>query len=50
MRWRAVFFLKDDEKCKEIVEGIECYGKKEKYGFKSVKKPYQIKELEDFEK
>jgi hypothetical protein len=50
MRWKALFFLKDDDKYKKTVENIECYGKEEKYGFKSVKKPYPIKELEDFEK
>ena len=50
MRWKALFFLKDDEKYKKTVEDIECYGKEEKYGFKSVKKPYPINELENFEK
>ena len=29
---------------------IECYAKEEKYGFKSVRKPYAIKEMEPFEK
>jgi tRNA uridine 5-carbamoylmethylation protein Kti12 len=51
MRWKALFFLKDEnEKYKDIVEDIELYGKDEKYGFKSVRKPYSIKELEEFEK
>ena len=50
MRWKALFFLKEDEKYKETVEKIECYGKEEKYGFKSVMKPYAIKEMEDLEK
>ena len=51
MRWKALFFLKEDnEKYKDIVEEIELYGKDEKYGFKSVRKPYSIKELEEFEK
>jgi hypothetical protein len=45
MRWKALFFLKEDEKYKESVESIECHGKEEKYGFKSVKKPYAIKEM-----
>jgi hypothetical protein len=26
MRWKALFFLKDDDKYKKIVENIECYG------------------------
>ena len=47
MRWKALFFLKDDDKYKKTVEDIECYGKEEKYGFKSVKKPYPINELEN---
>ena len=51
MRWKALFFLKEDnEKYKKLVEEIELYGKDEKYGFKSVRKPYSIKELEEFEK
>ena len=51
MRWKALFFLKEDnEKYKNLVEEIELYGKEEKYGFKSVRKPYSIKELEEFEK
>ena len=50
MRWKALFYLKEDENYKEIVEKIECHGKEEKYGFKSVRKPYAIKEMEDFEK
>ena len=50
MRWKALFFLKEDENYKETVEKIECHGKEEKYGFKSVKKPFAIKEMEDFEK
>ena len=51
MRWKAIFFLKDDnEKYKKIVEEIELHGKEEKYGFKSVRKPHPVKELEDFEK
>ena len=50
MRWKALFFLKEDENYKETVEKIECHGKEEKYGFKSVKKPFAINEMEDFEK
>ena len=50
MRWKALFFLKDQDKYKNLVEEIEFYGKEEKYGFKSVKKPPPIKEMEFFEK
>ena len=50
MRWKALFYLKEDENYKEKVEEIECYAKEEKYGFKSVRKPYAIKEMEPFEK
>ena len=51
MRWKAIFFLKDDnEKYKKIAEEVELYGKEEKYGFKSVRKPHPVKELEEFEK
>ena len=50
MRWKALYFLKEDENYKETVEKIECHGKEEKYGFKSVRKPFAIKEMEDFEK
>ena len=27
MRWKALFFLKEDEKYKDLVETIECHGK-----------------------
>ena len=50
MRWKALFFLKEDENYKKKVEEIECYSKEEKYGFKSVMKPHAIKEMEEFEK
>ena len=51
MRWKAIIFLKDDnDKYKKIAEEIELYGKEEKYGFKSVRKPNPVKEMEDFEK
>ena len=39
MRWKALFFLKEDENYKKTVENIECYGNEEKYGFKSAMKP-----------
>ena len=51
MRWRALFFLKEEEeKYKTLAEEIEFHGKEEKYGFKSEKKPPSIKEMQDFEK
>ena len=50
MRWRALFFLKEEDKYKTIADEIEFYGKEEKFGFKSEKKPPPIKELEEFEK
>ena len=51
MRWKAIIFLKDDNvKYKKIADEIELYGKEEKYGFKSVRKPNPVKELEPFEK
>ena len=50
MRWRAIFFLKDENKYKNLAEEIEFYGKEEKFGFKSEKKPPPVKELEEFEK
>lgn len=48
MRWRALFFLKEEEKYKTLAEEIEFHGKEEKYGFKSEKKPPSIKEMQDF--
>ena len=36
MRWRAIFYLKDEnENYKKAVDEIEFHGKEEKYGFKS---------------
>ena len=51
MRWKALFFLKDDnEKYDSLVNEVEFYKKEEMYGFKSFRKPPQIKEMEQFEK
>merc|ERR1711884_994404 len=50
MRWRALFFLKEDDKYKALMDDIEFYEKEETYGFNSVPKPPPVKELELFEK
>ena len=50
MRWRALFFLKEEDKYKSLLDDIEFFEKEEKYGFNSVRKPPPIKELEMFEK
>ena len=50
MRWKALFFLKDHDDYNTLVDEIEFYGKEEKYGFKSEKKPPPLKEMETFEK
>ena len=50
MRWRAIFYLKDEnEDYKKAVDEIELHGKEEKYGFKSSSKPRHVKEMEPFE-
>ena len=50
MRWKALFFLKDDKKYKSLIENIEFFEKEETYDFKSSKKPPPIKLMESFEK
>ena len=51
MRWKALFFLKEEDKYKSIADEVEFHGnEEEKYGFKSAKKPPPITEMEDFEK
>ena len=50
MRWRALFFLKEEDKYKTLVDDIEFHGKEETYGFNSTRKPPPIKEIEPFEK
>ena len=50
MRWKALFFLKGEDKYKPVAEEVEFYEKEETYGFKTEKKPPPIKEMEAFEK
>ena len=50
MRWKALFFLKNEEKYKPLVEDIEFHEKEDTYRFNSTRKPLPIKEIEQFEK
>ena len=50
MHWKALFSLKEEEKYKPLVEDVEFYEKEETYGFKPLRKPPPIKEIELFEK
>ena len=50
MRWRALFFLREEDKYKPMADDIEFHEKEETYGFASVQKPPPIKEIEPFEK
>ena len=50
MRWKAQFFLKEDDKYKSTVDEIEFFEKEDAYGFRSTCKPPPIKEMEQFEK
>ena len=50
MRWTALFFMREEEKYKPLLEEVEFYEKEDTYGFKTEKKPPPIKEMEDFEK
>ena len=49
MRWKALFFLKDEEKYKSLIDSIEFFERKETYGFNTPRKPPFIKDLESFE-
>ena len=50
MRWKAMFFLKEqDDKYKYILKDVEFY-EKVTYGFKTHRKPPPIKQMEFFEK
>ena len=42
MRWKALFFLKEEDKYKPVAEEVEFYEKEETYGFKTEKKPHKL--------
>ena len=50
MRWKALFFLQEEEKYKPLVEDVEFHEKEDTYGFNTLRKPPPIKEMEPFEK